>query len=348
MKKKLKKKNLIIAIIGIVIFIGAIIGVVLLTTNKDKTSDNKPKKQSEPVVEKKVQIVDESSTSRPYAIMINNLSTARGVQAGLQDAYIVYELIVEGGITRYMALFLDSDTKQIGTVRSARHYYLDYALENDAIYVHHGKSPQAQSDFSALGVDRMEISDPKTAWRDRSNGLAIEHTLYTSIELLDKNIGSKRKERNKDLLLKYSAESLNLKDIENSKEAKSVAVKYSSGTTSQYEYDVENKVYKRSVNGKAHTDYITKEQYTFKNIIAYDVKNNNISGDNKGRQDLQNVGSGNGWYISEGYAVPITWSKSSRSAQTEYKLESGEKLVVNDGNTFIQIYPSGTGSLTVE
>ena len=345
--KKLNKKTIIIIAACVVVLVGIIVAVVLLTGKKEEPKQTKVKKDT-PTEVKKLTIVDEDSKSRPYAIMINNISTARPVQAGLQDAYIVYELITEGGITRFLALFLDQDTKQIGTVRSARHYYIDYALENDAIYIHHGKSPQAQADFSLLGDGRMEISDPKTGWRDRSNGLAVEHTLYTSIELLNKNLGNRRTERNKDLLLEYSVDSINLKNKDNSKDAKKIDIKYSNSTTSNYEYDEANKVYKRSVNGKAHTDYKTKEQYTVKNIIAYAVANHGISGDNKGRQDLNNIGKGTGYYFSEGVAVPITWEKTSRSEQTKYKFEDGTELVVNDGNTFIQIYPSGSGSLVFE
>ena len=69
----------------------------------------------------KLKIVNENSKSRPYAIMINNISVARPLQSGLQDAYIIYEIIVEGGITRYMALYMDQNTARIGTVRSASH-----------------------------------------------------------------------------------------------------------------------------------------------------------------------------------------------------------------------------------
>ena len=93
---------------------------------------------------------------------------------------------------------------------------------------------------------------------------------------------------------------------------------------------------------KKHTDYVTKEQYTFKNIITYQVDNYTLNdGENKGRQELENIGSGTGYFISGGYAVPITWEKSSRSSQTKYYYESGEELIVNDGNTFIQIQPEG-------
>lgn len=305
-------------------------------------------KKEEPIVEEsKIKIVDLNSKSRPFAIMINNIGVARPLQSGLQDAYIIYEFIVEGGLTRYMALFLDQNTERIGSIRSARHYYIDYALENDAIYVHHGKSPQAQNDFSLLNGDRIEVDNTKSGWRDKSLDVSYEHTLFTNIEKLKSVFGNKRSTRNKELLLNYSEESLDLASIANSKVANKVSVKYSNSTTSSYVYDEANKVYKRSVNGKEHVDYVTKKQYTFKNIIAYDVKNSKIAGDTKDRQTLDNIGKGTGYYISEGYAVPITWEKTSRAAQTKYKFEDGTELKVNDGNTFIQVYPKD-GKLTIE
>ncbi len=342
MKKKLKKKSIIIIAICAVLVIGGIIGGIALFGKGKKSNVKNKEVKPEPVEVKKVQIVDTESTSRPFAVMINNINVARPLQSGLQDAYIIYELIVEGGITRYMALFLDQNTERIGSVRSARHYYLDYALENDAIFVHHGQSDQAQADFNNGVVDRIVVDNSKTGWRDTSLKVSTEHTLFTSIAKLNNGIGKKRTERNKDLLLDYSVDSLDLAKMANAKEANNVSIKYSNATTSSYTYDPDTKVYKRFVNGKEHTDYVTKEQYTFKNIITYQVNNYNLNdGSGKGRQGLDNIGSGTGYYISEGYAVPITWEKKDRASQTIYKFEDGSKLKVNDGNTFIQIQPKG-------
>ena len=346
-KLKLKNKKLVLIIlITLIILIGGVTAAVILT--KDGTGltiekDNNNSENKEEIKnEKKVQIVDLASTSRPYAVMINNISVARPLQSGLQDAYIIYEMIVEGGITRYMALFMDQDTSRIGSVRSSRHYYLDYALENDAIYVHHGQSPQAQSDFSKLGIDRIVVDNNKTGWRDKSLKVSSEHTLFTSIEKLNNGLGKKRTTRKNDLLLDYSVDSLDLANMENAKIANNVSIKYSKATTSSYEYDETNKIYKRFVNGKAHTDYVTKEQFTFKNIITYQVENYALKdGSGKDRQGFNNIGKGTGYYISEGYAVPITWEKKSRESQTIYKFKDGTELKVNDGNTFIQIQPKG-------
>lgn len=348
MKKiKIKNKKYGYSLLAIIVLIIAITTVSILKKDKAGTSYSPIKPKTTEKINN-IKIVNPDTKSRPYAVMINNIGVARPLQSGLQDAYIMYEMIVEGGLTRYMALFLDQSTERIGSIRSARHYYLDYALENDAIYVHHGKSPQASEDFSKLGVDRIEVDNTKTGWRDKTLKVSSEHTLFTSIEKLNSGLGSKRTERKNNLLLKYSADSLDLTKYEGQTTANNVSIKYSNAVTSSYKYDPETKVYLRSVNGKEHTDYVTKKQYTFKNIITYQVKNYTLDDpENKGRQGLENIGSGTGYYISEGIAVPITWEKKSRKSQTIYKYQNGEELVVNDGNTFIQIQPKGQ-TLTIE
>lgn len=341
MKSK-KAKNILFLIIVLVVLTLLGGGLYYILSPEDA----KPsiiKKSTTTTTTKVVKIVNEKTESRPFAVMINNAPAARPVQSGLQDAYIVYEIIVEGGITRYMALFLDQNTARIGSIRSSRHYFLDYALENDAIYVHCGYSPQARADFSKLGVDRIEAGTSSNSWRDkelRSQGYAYEHTLFTSIEKLNNNVGKKRTKRNNDLLLNYTVDEVDLSKMENAKPANEVLIKYSNVNKTGYTYDAENKVYKRTVNGKEHVDYVTKNQYTVKNIITYQVKNTTIEGGGKGRQTIDNIGSGTGYYITDGYAVPITWTKPSRKSQTIYKYTNGEEIKFNDGNTFIQIQPT--------
>lgn len=348
-RKKLNKKGKLLLCVFIVLIIGAIVVFAMFNGKQETSTEKKKEKKKEvPKVEEKLKIVDLDSKSRPYAVMINNINVARPLQSGLQDAYIIYEIIVEGGITRYMALFQDQTTERIGSIRSARHYFLDYAMENDAIYVHHGQSDQALADFSKLDLDRIVVDNNNTGWRDTTLNVSSEHTLFTSIEKLNNGIGNKRTERKKDYLLNYSVKSLPLSTMEGVTTANNVSIKYSNYSTSSYEYDVENKVYKRFVNGEAHKDYVTGEQYTFKNIITYQVRNYDLNdGSGKGRQGIDNIGSGEGYYISEGYAVPIKWSKSSREEQTVYTYLDGTELKVNDGNTFIQIQPQGQ-NLTIE
>lgn len=340
MMKLFKNKKLIFCII-ILLIIGLMTSMILLISKDKDNTKEENSTTTTTTTAKKISIVDENSTSRPYAVMINNVDGARKLQSGLQDAYIIYEMMVEGGITRYLALFLDSTTERIGSIRSARHYYLDYALENDAIYVHHGYSPQSKTDWNTLGVDRIEVNESTTGWRDKTVSKTYEYTLFTNIEKLNKGIGSQRTERKNDLLLNYSVDEIDLSTMDGAINAENIDINYSSGTKNKYKYDSENKVYLRSVNGKEQLDYVTGKQLSVKNIIVYSVKYSNIAGDTYGRKTIDNIGSGNGYYISNGYAVPITWSKSSRSSQTIYKYMDGKEITVNDGNTFIQIQPSG-------
>ena len=307
-------------------------------TKKESGKTEEPPKEPEKVLK----IVDLKSNSRPYAVMINN-NHAAWPQAGLQDAYIVYEIVVEGGITRMMALYRDQDTAKIGSIRSSRHYFLDYALENDAIYVHFGWSPKAQSDISSLGINNINGLYDSSFWRDTTLKRAYEHTAFTNIEKLEAVANNKgyRLESDKDLLLNYNVDEINLDSKEGSILANNVSIRYSNYHTTSYEYDSENKVYKRTMSGVANTDLDTGIQYTTKNIITYKIEDVALADtENKGRRDIKNIGSGEGYFITNGYAVPITWEKSSRSGQTVYKYKDGTEIEVNDGNTFIQIQPT--------
>lgn len=319
---------------------------VLAGCGKEKVVDNgnnNEEPNNEPPVENKISIVDVNSKTRPYAVMINNHAAARPT-AGLQDAYIVYEIVVEGGITRYMALFKDVDVAKIGSVRSSRHYYLDYAMENDAIYTHFGWSYVAKEQIPKLGINNVNgyTTEGNAFWRDNTLGRAYEHTAFTSTEKIAAAVKKRgyRTESNKDLLLKYSADEIDLSTMTDVKTANNVSITYSNYQTASYEYDKENKVYIRSSAGKVDKDLVTGKSITVKNIITYQVEDISYNGDAKLR-DLKNIGKGTGYYITNGYAVPITWEKTARDAQTVYKYKDGTEIVVNDGNTFIQIQPKG-------
>lgn len=345
-----QKKILILGGVGLLVLIFAIVCITFLfkgVEDKDIKEEDQPVKTDIP---QGLKILDSSSATRPIAIMINNAPAASPYHRGLQDAYIVYEIVVEGGITRMMALFKDVDMDEdlIGSVRSSRHYYLDYAMENDAIYVHHGKSPQAQTDMSTYNIDHIDAESPGFT-RDKSLGVSSEHTSYANLKGIEELIKKKgfRYTLNKDLLLNYKVDAVDLSTKEGAIKADKVSITYSNVNTSGYTYDRESGTYLRTINGTAHTDYDTKKQYTVKNIITYQVENNTIPDGGKGRQELNNVTSGTGYYISNGYAVPIKWSKASRESQTKYTYNNGEEIEVNDGNTFIQIQPKGQ-NITIE
>lgn len=127
-------------------------------------------------------------TLRPVAVMLNDLKAAQP-QLGVSQADIIYEVPAEGGITRMMAVFQSLEgVGNLGSIRSARPYYLELALGHDALFVHAGGSPAAYQDIPAWGVDNMDGvnggTDAKIFWRDpeRRKNAGYEHSMLTSGE----------------------------------------------------------------------------------------------------------------------------------------------------------------------
>ena len=370
--KKSKKKVWIWIGIIIVIFIVAITLTILLWPKEEKNSSKKNQSseienKTEPEqIQKKLTIVDEDSNERPIAIMIDN-NVGNTSHQGLQNSYLNYELIVEGGLTRIMAIFKDQDLTSIGPVRSSRHSFLDYALESDCIYVHYGWRKKKKKDIQALNINNINgLYDSEPFWRTTT--LAAPHNVFTSTEKIYAYAQSKSYPITTTnwQLLNYNPDPINLnapigqeevidettgkktkKDITNPELllANSVSIPYSYYQTRSYTYDATREVYLRFMNGTPHLDSSTQQQLHYKNIIIEKVENHTL--DREGRQDLDTVGTGTGYYITNGYALPITWTKESRNAKTKYMYSDGKEIEVNDGNTFIQIVTE-TSKITIE
>ena len=122
---------------------------------------------------------------RPYAIMINNIDVSLP-QSGVSQAEMIYEAQVESGITRLMAVFQDVDNiEKIGSIRSARHYYIDFANDNDAIYVHYGQSKYALSrieDDNIMTIHGLSGYESKVFYR--SSDRKAPHNVYTTGKML--------------------------------------------------------------------------------------------------------------------------------------------------------------------
>ncbi len=278
---------------------------------------------------------------RPLAVMIDNDDDNARPHAGLNDAYLIYEMMVEGGSTRFMALFRGTDTKKIGPVRSSRHYYLDYALENDAIYTHFGWSPKATTDMSALRVNNINGvngNDEDIFWRERKFK-GDWHSAYTSIE----NIKNKAEKKGYATITGH-ANSIDYADeyfeIGSGNSADNVTLNYSKKYTTGYSYNGEKKIYEKTINTKPH---LMQDETVLevKNIIIQLIADTSL-GDGSDRRNINTTGSGKGYYISNGEYEEITWNKASRSANTFYKKADGTELRINPGKTIINIIAPGS------
>lgn len=336
-------KFLVIILIILILIAGGLMAYKIIK-NKDKNetqevseNENVENILTAEIEEKKINIF--KGNDRPIAVMIDNHNLA-WPQAGLNKAYMVYEIIVEGGETRLMALFKGQNVDKIGPVRSSRHYFIDYVMENDAIYAHYGWSPQAQSDISSYGINNINGISESTSVFWRVKDKSAPHNAVTSTEALLKSAKSKgyKTTSNKESILNYVTEEVKL---EEGQSATTVTIPHSTLQKVRYEYDEENKVYKRYARNKSQNDWDTGYAVTTKNIIITFCDNYNLNdSDNVGRQGLKNIGTFNGYYITNGKAIKINCTKESRNLETKYVDLDGNEINVNDGNTWINICPT--------
>lgn len=283
-----------------------------------------------------------NSSERPIAVMIDNDNKDARPQSGLDDAYIVYEMPVEGGATRFMALFRGVKTEKIGPVRSSRHYFLDFAKENNAIYTHYGWSPKASSDIPKLGVNNINGitgSDANVFWRERKFK-GDWHSAYTSIQKIKER--SKKKgykvETDTQNGIKYSNEQVYLLG-ENA--ASEITLPYSKSYQTGYKFNSETKLYEKYINNEQHKMQ-NDNVLSFKNVIVEYITDKSL-GDGSARREIVTTGSGKGYYFTNGACIEITWSKESRTSPTIYKKMDGSELEINAGNTAINIISPSKG-----
>ena len=242
-------------------------------------------------------LAEDRQNKRPVAIMINNLSIAQKVQTGVGKADLVFETEVEGGITRLLAVFSDpSVADTIGTIRSARVVYADIANGLGAFYVHHGIDyTYCDPHIKANGIIRGEIGSPY-AYR-QSNGLASEHTLYTTGENLLQFL--KDRKYDNDVTVKSFANfaNANTSVALANQNGNFVRVAFSSSYKTDFIYNETTKKYTRAKDKTPLKDYSTGETEEFKNVFVLKTSMSYYSDNYHRKVDLT---GGSGYYFSNG------------------------------------------------
>ena len=130
-------------------------------------------------------VTENNAYRHPIAVMIDDHAGARP-QSGLNAASVVWHAPAEGGIPRYMAIFQDRLPEDLGPVRSARSYYIAWAAEWRAVYVHAGGSPQALATLAARGRGQYVYNADEfrySTYFRRVSDRFPPHNLYTNLTL---------------------------------------------------------------------------------------------------------------------------------------------------------------------
>jgi len=288
---------------------------------------------------------------RPYAVMLNNIKDAMP-HHGVSQADIIYEILVEGGITRCMALFTDiQNVKAIGAVRSARKYYVDIAQSYDAIYVHGGGSDEAYAYMKTLGIKNIDgvmgAYEYLYFYRDQdrlNQGYDKVHTLFTTgpnlIAYAEKikasltrpeGIGYGMEFDDDKLIVGQSANKIVVKFHTGSKptsSTKSTTLTYNADTNLYYAYQ----------HGQDYVDGNTGDAVAFRNILVLRA-NTSIQPENNLLLTINTFGSGTGYFVCNGQMVPIKWSRAGLNDPFIYTLENGTPLTFGVGTTYIAVVP---------
>ncbi len=282
---------------------------------------------------------------RPIAIMINNIIDAVP-SSSTKQADIIYEFMVEGGITRLMPIFSEyEDIEKLGSVRSARHYYMTVANEHNAIYFCYGQSKPAEKRLKEGLIDAVNgLTYDAGYYRDNSR--VAPHNVYTTGEKIVNAIAdfgySTEYSEDHEKVFSFNEEDTDLAD---GTAANTVHVSFGAYMKPYFVYNAEKGVYERYEYGKEQIDNMADPEdniLSFKNVIVQQSAYECINPKN----DLQNVtlvGSGEGYYCTNGKAIPIKWEKKSKNDPTKFYTENGEELLLNPGKTWISIIGNAEG-----
>lgn len=283
---------------------------------------------------------------RPVTVMVNNIAQALP-HRGLSKADIVYEVVVEGGITRMMAVFADQDhIPYVGPVRSARHYYVDLALPYDPIFVHFGGSPAGYERIKTTGIDHvdgMAYSESFYQDKQRARNKGREHSYFISSEEIGPIMQKAGISGDGDAKAPFAFSDQEI--IPASQDAHEVYVPFSGSASSGFSYNRSTGLYSKQRNGEDHMDGDTNKVLQYENILILYTNIGSYNGEAY-RRDVA-LSSGNGYYITNGGKEPIQWKKGNPSAQFSFVKENGEALSVNPGKTYICIVGKDQQSKTV-
>ncbi len=283
-------------------------------------------------------LADSAVNKRPLAVMINNIKISLP-QRGIGDADMYYEVLVEGGITRIMAMFSDiNNIKDLGSIRSARSYFVELAASHNAIFSHCGGSDAAYSTIKQKNIDNIDfIKGGMYRDQERLNKrIPTEHTAFTNLKLINSSLSAYKYETSAKINDFYRFGD-NSKQLENAETAANITAPFSSGAKSTFTYDSASGLYKKGQFGGDHIDGATGEVLTVKNVFILKTEITN-TGDYKNHINVD-LTSGEGYYACDGKIIPIKWQKNGFDKQLKYYTMDNNELYVAEGKSWVCIIP---------
>lgn len=320
--------------------LGALVIATLLffnlrDTSVTRTDPNSSGETSEPAIVlvasplTGIEVSPDLAKRPTVAVVVENSPEARP-QSGLDKSGMIYEFIVEGGITRFVALHQEQMAEKVGPVRSLRTYFIDAGMGFDAGIAHDGGDPKALVEFRQLGG--RDLAGGGIYWR--SSDRWAPHNEYTSGELAFASMNTRGFTsseytpwiRKADAPLEIPT-------------ASKIAIDLSSFLYGvDYTYVPSSNSYNRFMADQAHKNKETAKQLSPKVVIAIKAPHRVVDG--VGHLAIDLVGSGEAWIFQDGGVKKGKWKKSSRTTNISFVDAEGKDIKLNTGQTWVTVIPT--------
>ncbi len=289
--------------------------------------------------------LEEPWTTRPCAVGINNSSAAQPL-CGVGSSDFLFELRVEGGITRFVAVFSDlTGLEHIGAVRSARPHLVEVAESFDAIYIHHGTNKLTRDLKIAYGTDYVDANSNggSAFYRDQNRlnqGYALEHTSFADGEDLLKQIDALGISRERAEGVDYGYQYSDLPSTGSGEAVSEISLNFNSKKTG-IAYDEASGLYTFDQYGSTVADGNTGDLVTFRNVIILQTACFLTPTPDGDVSNATMQGEGKGYFACDGKLVPILWSRAETDTPFVFTHEDGTPITFGVGNTYVGVVPTG-------
>ena len=297
-------------------------------------------------------VKEDISQRRPYAVMINNIDVAQP-QCGISKAAMIFEVPVEGYITRMLALYSDiSDAGKLGSIRSARPGFVSLCRAYDGIFVHAGGSNKSYSDLWNNNIDRMDGvlggEDAAYFYRDPSRQTyGIEHSMFIDSQDVLKfteDMGYRTTLRSgyPGFGLSFTEDAV----PKDGKAASKIDISFRGGKHSKLTLE-ESGLYSMDQYGDDYIDDNTGEEVLFKNVLILRAEMQDgydAPGETTPRVYMTLTGEGTGYFACGGKVVDIYWTRDSEDSPFHYFLDEAHKepLSLGIGTSYVALISEDT------
>jgi len=280
---------------------------------------------------------DAPASIRVVSVKIENSPAARP-QSGIQAADVVYESITEGGITRFNCMFHSNNPAElVGPVRSARLSDIDIVPQYSPLFVFSGASGVVNSAVRAAGLENLSQDVGVSNGYTRVSFRSAPHNLYLDLaEIREEGVSRGYSASQEIKPLAFDRSSADTPTVSH------VTIPFSQANTAEWTYDPESDTYLRENNGRVHTDALTDEQISARNVVvvwARMVAQRKTDVTGSTTYDIELTGSGRATVFRNGAKLDCTWATNGDAPPT-FTAADGSAVRLAPGNTWFQVIPT--------